>query len=91
MAPEFDLFLSTPSIGRRPTTLVCLLIQGAFGIGTAFAPNFYVYVALRWAIGAALSGVAIGTLALGKIPSLLGGLAPRNAWPYGKQWKRPHG
>ncbi|XP_019385652.1 PREDICTED: solute carrier family 22 member 13-like isoform X1 [Crocodylus porosus] len=52
------------SIGRRPTTLVCLLIQGVFGIGTAFVPNFYVYVALRWAIGAAVSGVAIGTLAL---------------------------
>uniref|UniRef100_A0A8C8STZ4 Solute carrier family 22 member 13 n=1 Tax=Pelusios castaneus TaxID=367368 RepID=A0A8C8STZ4_9SAUR len=51
--------------GRRPITLVSMLVMGAFGVGTAFVPNFYVYMVLRCLVGAAVSGIFIGVLALG--------------------------
>uniref|UniRef100_A0A8C4KP75 Solute carrier family 22 member 13-like n=1 Tax=Dromaius novaehollandiae TaxID=8790 RepID=A0A8C4KP75_DRONO len=34
-------------IGRRPVILISILIQGLFGLGTAFVPHFYVYMAFR--------------------------------------------
>ncbi|XP_065255676.1 solute carrier family 22 member 13-like [Emys orbicularis] len=52
-------------IGRRPIILLSMLIMGAFGVGAAFAPNFYVYIVLRCLVGAAVSGIFIGILALG--------------------------
>uniref|UniRef100_A0A8C3HZX8 Major facilitator superfamily (MFS) profile domain-containing protein n=1 Tax=Chrysemys picta bellii TaxID=8478 RepID=A0A8C3HZX8_CHRPI len=48
-------------IGRRPIILLSMLIMGAFGVGAAFAPNFYVYIVLRCLVGAAVSGIFIGT------------------------------
>ncbi|KAM9165826.1 solute carrier family 22 member 13-like [Pangshura tecta] len=52
-------------IGRRPTILLSMLVMGAFGVGAAFVSNFYVYVILRCLVGAAVSGIFIGILALG--------------------------
>ncbi|XP_039378188.1 solute carrier family 22 member 13-like isoform X1 [Mauremys reevesii] len=52
-------------IGRRPIILLSMLVMGAFGVGAAFVPNFYVYVILRCLVGAAVSGIFIGILALG--------------------------
>uniref|UniRef100_A0A8C3T1C1 Major facilitator superfamily (MFS) profile domain-containing protein n=2 Tax=Chelydra serpentina TaxID=8475 RepID=A0A8C3T1C1_CHESE len=52
-------------IGRRPVTLLSTLMMGAFGVGAAFAPNFYVYMALRCLVGFAVSGFTISTVALG--------------------------
>nr|XP_042715530.1 solute carrier family 22 member 13-like [Chrysemys picta bellii] len=52
-------------IGRRPVTLLSMLMMGAFGVGAAFAPNFYVYMALRCLVGFAVSGCTISTVTLG--------------------------
>uniref|UniRef100_A0A8C0IU03 Major facilitator superfamily (MFS) profile domain-containing protein n=1 Tax=Chelonoidis abingdonii TaxID=106734 RepID=A0A8C0IU03_CHEAB len=52
-------------IGRRPVTLLSMLMMGAFGVGVAFASNFYVYMALRCLVGFAVSGFTISMLALG--------------------------
>uniref|UniRef100_A0A8C4YE25 Solute carrier family 22 member 13-like n=1 Tax=Gopherus evgoodei TaxID=1825980 RepID=A0A8C4YE25_9SAUR len=52
-------------IGRRPVTLLSMLMMGAFGVGVALAPNFYVYMAWRCLVGFAVSGFTISTLALG--------------------------
>ncbi|XP_030405152.1 solute carrier family 22 member 13-like [Gopherus evgoodei] len=52
-------------IGRRPIILLSMLVMGTFGVGAAFVPNFYVYVILRCLVGAAVSGIFIGVLALG--------------------------
>ncbi|XP_044858770.1 solute carrier family 22 member 13-like isoform X1 [Mauremys mutica] len=52
-------------IGRRPVTLLSMLMMGAFGVGAAFAPNFYVYMALRCLVGFAVSGFIISTVTLG--------------------------
>uniref|UniRef100_A0A8B9P0Z8 Solute carrier family 22 member 13 n=1 Tax=Apteryx owenii TaxID=8824 RepID=A0A8B9P0Z8_APTOW len=35
-------------IGRRPVILISILIQGLFGVGIAFVPHFYLYMAFRW-------------------------------------------
>uniref|UniRef100_A0A8C0HIU1 Major facilitator superfamily (MFS) profile domain-containing protein n=1 Tax=Chelonoidis abingdonii TaxID=106734 RepID=A0A8C0HIU1_CHEAB len=48
-------------IGRRPVTLLSMLMMGAFGVGVAFASNFYVYMALRCLVGFAVSGFTIST------------------------------
>uniref|UniRef100_A0A8C3TNV5 Major facilitator superfamily (MFS) profile domain-containing protein n=1 Tax=Catharus ustulatus TaxID=91951 RepID=A0A8C3TNV5_CATUS len=40
-------------IGRRPVFLICMLIQGVVGLGTAFVPHFYVFMAFRFVVGAA--------------------------------------
>ncbi|XP_074842431.1 solute carrier family 22 member 13-like isoform X5 [Carettochelys insculpta] len=52
-------------IGRRPVALLSLLVMGAFGVGTAFAPNFYIYMALRCIVGAAVSSVSLSMVTLG--------------------------
>nr|XP_010297032.1 PREDICTED: solute carrier family 22 member 13-like [Balearica regulorum gibbericeps] len=51
-------------IGRRPVFLICLVFQGLFGVGIAFVPHFYVYMAFRCVVGASVSGTLITTLAL---------------------------
>ncbi|XP_044280533.1 solute carrier family 22 member 13-like isoform X1 [Varanus komodoensis] len=51
--------------GRRPLSLLSLLIVGMFGVATAFAPNFYVYSMLRFLVGVSISGASISILALG--------------------------
>ncbi|XP_066534116.1 solute carrier family 22 member 13b isoform X2 [Hoplias malabaricus] len=51
--------------GRRFVTLLSLVLQLLFGVGAAFSPNFYVYIALRFVVGTSISGIAINTYVLG--------------------------
>ncbi|XP_063159376.1 solute carrier family 22 member 13 [Candoia aspera] len=51
-------------IGSRLTILLTLLIMGSFGIGAGLAPNFYIYIALRFFVGAAFAGISISMAAL---------------------------
>ncbi|KAM7123866.1 LOW QUALITY PROTEIN: solute carrier family 22 member 13-like [Ciconia maguari] len=51
-------------IGRQPIFLISILLQGLFGVGIAFVPHFYVYMAFRCVVGASVSGILITTLAL---------------------------
>ncbi|XP_066049024.1 solute carrier family 22 member 13-like [Chamaea fasciata] len=51
-------------IGRRPVFLICILIQGVFGLGTAFVPNIYVFMAIRCVVGAAVSGIMVTVVSL---------------------------
>nr|XP_056713109.1 solute carrier family 22 member 13-like [Euleptes europaea] len=51
-------------IGSRNTILLTLLLMGSFGVGAGFAPNFYVYVALRFVVGSAFAGISISMTAL---------------------------
>ncbi|XP_072455088.1 solute carrier family 22 member 13-like isoform X2 [Notamacropus eugenii] len=51
-------------IGRRPTILILLLLLAVFGIGTAFVPDFYFYMALRFAVATAVSGFAFSSVTL---------------------------
>ncbi|NXX01628.1 S22AD protein, partial [Larus smithsonianus] len=51
-------------IGRRPVFLISILLQGLFGVGLAFVPDFYVYMAFRCVTGASVSGILITDLSL---------------------------
>ncbi|KAG8011056.1 Solute carrier family 22 member 6, partial [Nibea albiflora] len=51
--------------GRRIIILINLAIQTIFGVGAAFAPNFYVYIALRFMVGTSISGVIMNAFVLG--------------------------
>ncbi|XP_065114186.1 solute carrier family 22 member 13b [Paramisgurnus dabryanus] len=51
--------------GRRFVTLLSLLLQFVFGVGVAFSPNIYVYIALRFVVGTTISGISINTFVLG--------------------------
>ncbi|XP_066483593.1 solute carrier family 22 member 13-like [Tiliqua scincoides] len=51
-------------IGSRWSILLTLLIMGSFGVGAGFAPHFYVYIALRFLVGAAFAGISISMAAL---------------------------
>ncbi|XP_050192490.1 solute carrier family 22 member 13-like [Myiozetetes cayanensis] len=51
-------------IGRRPVFLICMLLQGVFGLAVAFVPHFYVYMAIRCVVGAAVSGIMITVVSL---------------------------
>ncbi|XP_053119448.1 solute carrier family 22 member 13-like [Hemicordylus capensis] len=51
-------------IGSRWMILLTLLLMGSFGVGAGFAPNFYIYVALRFIVGAAFAGISISMAAL---------------------------
>ncbi|NXN91966.1 S22AD protein, partial [Rhinopomastus cyanomelas] len=51
-------------IGRRPVFLISIFLQGLFGLGTAFVPHFYVYMAFRCVVGASVSGITMTFLAL---------------------------
>lgn len=46
--------------------LLSLALQTVFGVATAFAPNFPVYVILRFIIGTTVSGVIINAFVLGE-------------------------
>ncbi|XP_038611826.1 uncharacterized protein LOC119936336 isoform X2 [Tachyglossus aculeatus] len=56
--------LLSDRFGRRITVLMELLLQAVVGIGTAFVPNFYLYMALRFVVGTAVSGFAISYITL---------------------------
>ncbi|NXC82524.1 S22AD protein, partial [Cercotrichas coryphoeus] len=51
-------------IGRQPVFLICMLIQAVFGLATAFVPHFYVFIAFRFVVGAAVSGIMITVVSL---------------------------
>ncbi|NXI41532.1 S22AD protein, partial [Galbula dea] len=51
-------------IGRRTVILISVLLQGLFGLGTAFVPDFYVYMAFRCVVGASVTGITMTILAL---------------------------
>ncbi|XP_070782168.1 solute carrier family 22 member 6 [Enoplosus armatus] len=51
--------------GRRIIILVNLASQAVFGVAAAFAPNFYVYTALRFMVGTSISGVIMNAFVLG--------------------------
>ncbi|XP_008283849.1 organic cation transporter protein [Stegastes partitus] len=51
--------------GRRIIILINLAIQAVFGVAAAFAPNFYVYTALRFMVGTTISGVIMNAFVLG--------------------------
>ncbi|KAM9354779.1 solute carrier family 22 member 6 [Pholidichthys leucotaenia] len=51
--------------GRRIIILVNLASQAIFGVAAAFAPNFYVYTALRFMVGTSISGVIMTAFVLG--------------------------
>ncbi|KAM9199046.1 LOW QUALITY PROTEIN: solute carrier family 22 member 13-like [Mergus octosetaceus] len=51
-------------IGRRPVLLISVFLQGFFGLGIAFVPHFYVYMAFRCVVGASVSGITMTLLAL---------------------------
>uniref|UniRef100_A0A4W5NAT4 Si:dkey-166k12.1 n=1 Tax=Hucho hucho TaxID=62062 RepID=A0A4W5NAT4_9TELE len=52
-------------IGRRYALLLSLALQTVFGVAAAFAPNFPVYVLLRFILGTTISGVIINAFVLG--------------------------
>ncbi|XP_038156291.1 solute carrier family 22 member 13 [Cyprinodon tularosa] len=51
--------------GRRFVLLLSIALQTVFGVAVAFAPNFPVYVILRFAVGTTISGVIINAFILG--------------------------
>ncbi|XDV47426.1 hypothetical protein PO909_017056 [Leuciscus waleckii] len=51
--------------GRRFVTLLSLFLQFVFGVGVAFSPNIYVYIALRFVVGTTISGISMNTFVLG--------------------------
>lgn len=51
--------------GRRFILLLSIALQTVFGVAVAFAPNFEVYVILRFVVGATISGVIINAFVLG--------------------------
>ncbi|XP_027754604.1 solute carrier family 22 member 13-like [Empidonax traillii] len=51
-------------IGRRPVILISVFLQGLFGLGIAFVPHFYVYMAFRCVVGASVSGITMTLLSL---------------------------
>lgn len=55
--------------GRRIIILVNLASQATFGVAAAFAPNFYIYTALRFMVGTSISGVIMNAFVLGQCPA----------------------
>ncbi|XP_034560243.1 solute carrier family 22 member 6-B [Notolabrus celidotus] len=51
--------------GRRFVLLLSIALQTVFGVAVAFAPNFTVYVILRFVVGATISGIIINAFVLG--------------------------
>lgn len=74
--------LSFHRIGRRPVFLICILIQGLFGLGIAFVPHFYVFMAFRFVVGAAVSGIMIAVVSLGEWEALA---LRQQMWPHKTQ------
>ncbi|XP_074542236.1 solute carrier family 22 member 13 [Halichoeres trimaculatus] len=51
--------------GRRFVLLLSIALQTVFGVAVAFAPNFPVYVILRFVVGTTISGIIINAFVLG--------------------------
>ncbi|XP_015688004.1 solute carrier family 22 member 13-like [Protobothrops mucrosquamatus] len=50
--------------GSRMSILITLFIMGFFGTAVSLAAHFYVYIALRFVVGAALAGISISIATL---------------------------
>lgn len=46
--------------------LLSLALQTVFGVAAAFAPNYQLYVTLRFVIGTSISGIIINAFVLGE-------------------------
>lgn len=77
MSPESSLFFHR--IGRRLVFLICILIQAVFGLGVAFVPHIYVFMAIRCVVGAAVSGIMVTVVSLGEWEALA---LRQQAWPH---------
>lgn len=51
--------------GRRIVILLSLFIMASFGVGLAFSPNIYVYIALKFVSGIAVSGILANVFVIG--------------------------
>uniref|UniRef100_A0A3Q3QDM2 Major facilitator superfamily (MFS) profile domain-containing protein n=1 Tax=Monopterus albus TaxID=43700 RepID=A0A3Q3QDM2_MONAL len=51
--------------GRRFVVLLSLLILLCFGVGTAFSPNIYVYMVIRFFCGISISGICVNAFVIG--------------------------
>ncbi|KAM7372923.1 hypothetical protein PAMP_007813 [Pampus punctatissimus] len=51
--------------GRRFVLLLSIALQTVFGVAAAFAPNFPIYVILRFVVGTTISGVIMNAFVLG--------------------------
>ncbi|XP_056440287.1 solute carrier family 22 member 13-like [Gadus chalcogrammus] len=52
-------------LGRRFVVLLSMCLQLLFGVGSAFAPHIYVYMAFRFVVATAASGILINAFVLG--------------------------
>jgi predicted MFS family arabinose efflux permease len=53
-------------LGRRFVVLLSMCLQLLFGVGSAFAPHIYVYMAFRFVVATAASGILINAFVLGE-------------------------
>ncbi|CAL8294819.1 unnamed protein product [Lota lota] len=51
--------------GRRYVVLLTMFIQVLFGVASAFSPDIYVYMALRFVVATAVSGIMVTVFVLG--------------------------
>ncbi|XP_029001415.1 solute carrier family 22 member 13b [Betta splendens] len=52
-------------LGRRFVVLLSLLLLMLFGVGIAFSPNVYVYMALKFSSGLSVSGITANAFVIG--------------------------
>ncbi|XP_013587717.1 PREDICTED: organic cation/carnitine transporter 4 [Brassica oleracea var. oleracea] len=60
--------LSDSKLGRKGSLTVVCIINAIFGIATAFSPNYWVYVALRFLTGFSTGGVGLTAFVLATEP-----------------------
>ncbi|XP_013411039.1 organic cation transporter protein isoform X2 [Lingula anatina] len=53
------------AIGRKPTLIISVLLQGVCGTAAAFAPEYYSFIVLRFFVGSATAGLFMTTFVLG--------------------------
>ena len=54
-------------IGKKKTMLIAMLLLGTIGLGTAFAPVYYTFIALRFVVAAAATGLYMCNVHTGNI------------------------
>ena len=58
-------------IGRKKTMLIAVFLLGAIGLGTAFAPEYYTFVGLRFAVAATATGLYMCCFVIGTLYSII--------------------
>lgn len=53
-------------LGRKKTIMICLLLLGAFGLGTAYAVNIYMYIVFHSLLALPVMGCYDSTATLSK-------------------------